>query len=127
MLDIERVYRMLKVDNSRDIINEGGDMADKIEDLTLLICPPSDASVWEQCADILSQKNDEELEPYLEALLKWLYDPNWPGALVILERLAKFPDDILQPHVEKAVINALYDGKEGERWLYSLYELMKKS
>ena len=49
-------------------------------------------NVWENCAIIITKKNDAELQPHLVALLEWLQDMNWPGAFRILERLQNFSD-----------------------------------
>ena len=46
--------------------------------------------VWENCARALYEISDERLEKHLPSLLEWLEDLNWPGALIILERLKKF-------------------------------------
>lgn len=55
---------------------EGIRLAREINDLSLLIQPPAEPSVWEHCAKILCEKTDVELEPYLDELLEWLQDLN---------------------------------------------------
>lgn len=90
MLDINQIYKMLDWRNPNEIQLEGIRMAREINDLSLLIQPPASPSVWEWCAKILYEKTDAELEPYLDGLLGWLQDLNWPGALIILDRLKIF-------------------------------------
>ncbi len=46
--------------------------------------------MWDNCARILYQKSDEELEPHLPKLFEWTSDLNWPGAQIILDRLFVF-------------------------------------
>ena len=53
-------------------------------------------NVWENCAAILAKRSDEELSYYLVELLEWLQDLNWPGALVILDRLKAFSGEKLK-------------------------------
>lgn len=36
-------------------------------------------------------RSDEELLPYMFMLLEWLQDINWPGALIIYDRLTQMP------------------------------------
>lgn len=90
MQDINKIYNMLNWENPSEIQLEGIRLAKRISDLSLLIQPPAVPSVWEHCANILFEKSDVELEPYLDSLLEWLQDLNWPGALVVLERLKRF-------------------------------------
>lgn len=44
----------------------------------------------------MSEKDDAELEPYLDRLLEWISDLNLPGAMTILERLVKFDGEKLK-------------------------------
>lgn len=90
MNDIQNIYRMLSWENPDEIRAEGLRLAKEIKDLSLLILPPAAPSVWESCAKVLCEKADIDLEPYLDSLLEWLQDLNWPGALLILERLKIF-------------------------------------
>ena len=62
----------------------------------MLILPPVAPSAWECCAQVLCKKSDMVLEPYLSGPLEWLQDLNWPGALIILERLKIFSGEKLK-------------------------------
>lgn len=90
MVNIQDIYKMLNWKSSPETQSEGMNLARKVNDLSLLIQPHAEPSVWERCAEVLSEKSDDILEPYLYSLLDWLYDLNWPGALTILERLKVF-------------------------------------
>ena len=46
-------------------------------------------NTWNNCALILAEKKDSELEPYLYELIEWLEDFDYPGAECIFERLEK--------------------------------------
>lgn len=46
-------------------------------------------SAWESCAKVVAMRTDEELDPYIYLLLKWLQDMNWPGADIIFQRHPK--------------------------------------
>ena len=125
MHDIGEIYRMLNWKNPLNIQLEGIKLAQSIQDLSLLIQPPAEASVWERCADIICEKSDAVLEPYLDELLEWLQDLNWPGALAICERLKTFSGDLLKKHVISAVDKAeKMSNGEGTQWLVWLSELL---
>ena len=47
-------------------------------------------NVWDNCALIISEKEDLELFPYLFELFMWIQDLNWPGAFCIVERLKEY-------------------------------------
>lgn len=72
MNNIYDLYKLLNWKNPPEIQLEGIRLAKEINDLSLLIQPPADPSVWECCAQILYEKSDAVLEPYLNSLLEWL-------------------------------------------------------
>ena len=96
MNDIQNIYKMLNGENNNEIRAKGVGLAKEVKDLSLLILPPAVPSVWECCAQVLSEKTDTVLEPYLDSILKWLQDLNWPGALIILDRLKTFSGEKLK-------------------------------
>ena len=57
------------------------------------VTPKHNKNVWGNCAEIIAERSDEELKPYLVELLEWLQDMNWPGAFCILNRLQKYSDN----------------------------------
>ena len=128
MPDINKIYEMLNWRNSPAVQLEGIRLVREINDLSLLIQPPADPSVWEHCAKVLCEKSDAELEPYLDGLLEWLQDLNWPGAMTIVERLKTFSGEKLKKPLENAIIksNKMSDN-EGLMWQDYLSELLDNS
>ncbi len=128
MPDINKIYEMLNWRNSPAVQLEGIRLLREINDLSLLIQPPADPSVWEHCAKVLCEKSDAELEPYLDGLLEWLQDLNWPGAMTIVERLKTFSGEKLKKPLENAIIksNKMSDN-EGLMWQDYLSELLDNS
>ena len=125
MPDINKIYKMLNWKNSFEVQSEGIKLAREINDLSLLVQPPADSSVWEHCANILCEKTDDELEPYLDGLLEWLQDLNWPGALIILDRLKVFNGKKLKkPYIERVTYASNLNSEEGQMWLDYLSELL---
>ena len=125
MSDIQKIYEMLNWENADEIRAKGFRLAKKIEDLSLLILPPAAPSVWECCAQVLSEKPDIVLEPYLNSLLEWLQDLNWPGALIILDRLKIFSGEKLKkPFMDRFAYANNLNNEEGLMWLDYLSELL---
>ena len=125
MDNIQNIYDLLNWRNNKEKRSEGIRLAKNIKDLSLLITPPAPPSVWECCADILFEKTDSELEPYLLGLLEWLQDLNWPGAQTILDRLLLLNGGLLYVPFLQCFHNAHEQmGDEGLRWLDYLSELL---
>ena len=128
MLNIQSIYNLLNASSKASDRATGIRLANEIEDLSLLIMPPAPPPVWECCAEILYNKSDAELEPYLDSLLEWLYDLNWPGAGIILDRLKKIPG-------RKMIVPFLNAYKKGEneseiygaKWHCNLSELLENT
>lgn len=100
---IQQIYDMMDWWSDDAIQAEGRKLAEKWTDLSLLILPDGKKSVWENCANVLSEKSDEALQPYLAKLLIWLQDMNWPGAFVIAERLKRVKMSILCAPLSQAI------------------------
>ena len=93
VVGIDDIMKMLDGNNVQEIQDKGIELGKKIECINVFILPLHQGynkNIWENCAKILASKSDEILEPYLEHLLEWVEDINWPGALIIVERLKKF-------------------------------------
>ena len=120
--DIFKIYQMLYWKNPEEIQLEGIRLAKGVKDLSLLIMPPAHVSTWETCACILSEKSDEELEPYLDKLLEWLQDLNWAGSYTILERLQKFQGEKLAKPFLNSV--SLAKSELDTMWLGFLSDLL---
>ena len=90
MVDITDIMDMLDWHMSSEIQSEGISLARKTETITPFIqplTPRHNKNVWGNCAIIIAEKSDQDLEPYLIELLEWLQDMNWPGAYLIYDRL----------------------------------------
>ena len=103
----------------------GRALARNMTDLRVFLQPDAYGSkaVWDNCALILAERSDAELTPYLEELLSWLQDINWPGALTILSRLRRFSGEALPYAVMHAAARAERMCERGESWLDALAAL----
>ena len=73
----------------------------------------------------MREKTDVVLEPYLDSLLEWLQDLNWPGALTILDRLKIFSGQKLKkPFIDRFAHANNLDNEEGLVILDYLSELL---
>ena len=128
MADIIEIFKMLNWHSSFGDQLKGIELARQLEDLSPLILPLSDCegkSVWENCARALFELSDDRLEQYLPSLLEWLQDLNWPGALIIRDRLNVFSGEKLKRPLENAVEKAkTMPNEEGLMWLDYLSELL---
>ena len=86
-ISIDKIFEYLSWYNSNEIQECGMKLASNIKNLSVLIMPIENKNIWENCAKVLINKSDEELEPYLYKLFEWLQDMNWPGAYLIYDRL----------------------------------------
>ena len=125
MNNIDEIYKMLNRENPVEIQQKGIELARSIKDISLLIMPPASPSVWEQCAYILAEKSNNDLQYYVDDLFEWIYDLNWPGAYIIFERLNSFPLYLLKEHIENKVITAVeLPSAENSMSLYSLSQFL---
>ncbi len=123
MENIDKIYEMLHWKNSVDVQSRGMELARKLKDISLLVQPAAEPSVWEKCAIILYEKSDEILESQLMELIDWLYDLNWPGALIILDRLKKYNNlNSLSFALSESVKIAV--ATDNHKWLENMSELL---
>jgi hypothetical protein len=110
MCNIDDIMSMLDWTNSEEEQQKGIELARNVKSINVFLQPlhPGNSkNVWDNCAKILAEKSDEQLNPYVMSLLHWIEDLNWPGALVIYERLKKFANvDMLRFCVENYVKSA---------------------
>ena len=57
----------------------------------IVVPPEKSKSVWDPGAQVVAMRSDEELQPFLFMLLEWIQDLNWPGAMIIYDRLTQIP------------------------------------
>ena len=95
MCDIDEIMDMFDWNNDIEKQQHGLELAQDIKCINAFLQPgtPYGKSVWENCAKVLCARSDDELRPYLIPLFEWLQDLNWPGALLIYERIKSFPND----------------------------------
>lgn len=96
-VSIDRIFEYLSWDNDDEIQKHGIDLASNINNMSVLIMPIENKSIWENCATVLVGKSDEELELYLFELFEWLKDMNWPGAYLIYDRLICVSSEMFLP------------------------------
>ena len=125
-VELSRAFDLIKWDRTQEEQEKGIKMANKIEiieEFILPVYPMYNKNVWGNCAKILSNKTDAELTPYLDKILEWLQDLNWPGTYVIIERLSHFESSLLL----KPYISAINKAKitDEQEWYKHLTVLIK--
>lgn len=94
MYKIDEIMEMLDCNNDIETQKRGIELAKGVKTLNVFVLPKHEGcnkNVWENCAKIIANRTDEELERCLaNNLLCWVKDLSIPGALIILERLQKF-------------------------------------
>lgn len=128
MNDIKTILKMLDWNNDKSVQKKGIEMATKTKEIEPFLQPLTDEfnkNVWDNCAKIISMKTDRELKEYTKALLEWIEDLNWPGAIIILRRLKDFEGGLLIDEYVKAVRKASDTIHGDENWLANLYLLFE--
>lgn len=95
--------------------------ARSISNLWIFIQPVYRQDIWENCAEILAARSDEELIPYMLSILEWLQTLAYYGALTILERIKRIEYSKMQVALEWNQFNAIRMGDE--EWLKNLNDL----
>ena len=93
MVDIDYIMELLDWNRSEEEQAEGLRLARQVKAFNVFLQPCDDKNnknVWDNCALIVSEKEDAILEPYLPYLFAWIQDLNWPGAWRIFERLQEY-------------------------------------
>lgn len=93
--NIDALLDMLDCNNDMAIQQEGIELAKNIQYLSILFQPIEKKSIWKNCAKVIAEKTDKELEPYYIKMFVWLKDMNWPGAYLIYDRLSNIPFALL--------------------------------
>ncbi len=117
----EELFNLLDWNSSREAQEEGIRIGLQRQNLEIFL-QTYDKGIWENSARILAQKSDEELKKYIPKLLEWLQDINWPGAIIILNRLKKIDGKLLIKDFEMAIKKAR---EEEVNWIYSLSHLLE--
>ncbi len=127
MASIDEIMNKIDWNMPLEIQLEGRELAKDVEDL-LPFCQPvmpmRSKNVWENCALILSERDDAQLAPYLVKMFEWLQDMNWPGAYIIYDRLLNMSGD----EIIKAYDYSISEAKrlEDYAWEASLLDFYKQ-
>ena len=129
LFDIDKIMDMIDCNNSIEIQEKGIELAKNIKSINAFILPVHpgcNKNVWENCAKILAGRTDKELVPYLTDILLWIEDMNWPGAMIILERMKNFSDvRTLSLAIQETISILDASNRENrEVWLMVLSELL---
>ena len=93
MADIDYIMELLDWNRTEEEQAEGLRLARQVKAFNVFLQPcdkKNNKNVWDNCALIISEKEDLELFPYLFELFMWIQDLNWPGAFCIVERLKEY-------------------------------------
>ena len=124
-VDIDTLYEMLDEEQPIEIQEAALREARKIKSLSVLMQPVEYKLSWKNCAKVICEKTDKELNSYKYEMLEWLQDLNWPGAFLIMERLEKMNPQLLLNATIYAVKQALLL-KDNEWLTYMSYLLKNK-
>jgi len=105
-VDVNQLFEMLESDDE-DVQYKGIDEAAKVKYLSIFILPIESKGLWENCARVLANRTNEELELYLPWLFEWLKDANWPGFDIIYKRIQSMPTRFIALEYQCAVKKAL--------------------
>ena len=96
-MKIEEIMNMLNCSDTQ-IQEQGMLYANQVSELDVFFHSMqivNSSRVKKNCAKVLANKTDSELEPYIDKMLEWLQDINWTGAYIILDRLKVFSGKML--------------------------------
>ena len=125
MPDIDTIMHLFAWNNSEEEQAEGLKQAREVKCISAFFQPLNEEfnkNVWDNCAKTLCERTDSELKRYLLHMFEWLQDLNWPGAVLILERLRLYKREIYF----EAVLRSCKDtarATDDTVWLENLNEL----
>lgn len=124
---IDDLFDMLSWNSDEDTQRKGIELAKNVKCYSVFLQPNGlqhSKDVWENCAKILCDIPDENLQYYSLGMLEWLEDINWPGAEMILNRLIAFTDTSwLAVSISTSVKRALACDRQG--WLGNMSALLE--
>ena len=124
-VDIDTLFEMLDENQPIEVQEDAIREARKIKSLSVFMQPVEYKLSWRNCAKVICEKTDKELNSYKYEMLEWLQDLNWPGAFLIMERLEKMNPQLLLNATIYAVKQALLL-KDNEWLTYMSYLLKNK-
>lgn len=93
--------------------------------LGIYIRPQNNKICWKNCAKIFIKVGFPSNSLYINELLIWLQDMNWPGAQEIFDYLSNIHSKDILKYFDIALKNAI--STNDEDWVYSLSRLYDKS
>lgn len=126
--EIIKIFDLIDWSNSYENQKNGIELAKKLNNITPFFQPTLkkySKNVWDNCAVIISDRSDDELQKYLSLMFEWLKDLNWPGAFEIFERLKKIPYVLYKNELYDSIQEALKQNNYS--WLKNLCELLDDS
>lgn len=122
---IQEVIKMLSCNNPIEIQAEGLKLASNISYLGHFFQPFVDEeteSLWDNCALVLSEKTDKDLEYYLLWCFFWIKDINCKGADRIFNRLLKYSNKKKLNHEKNTAIK-IAKILNDDKWLETLHKI----
>lgn len=121
MHPIDELFERLSWGSPLEVQQAAIEEARSIQNLWMFVLPGYRKDVWENCARILAEHSDEELEPYLDGMFEWLQDMNWPGAFIIFDRMKRLAEPRRSRRLK--AIKARAAKLDDDEWIYYLNEL----
>lgn len=125
MTDIDYIMELLDWNRTEEEQAKGRELARDVKSINVFL-QPNGKNLWDNCALILAERSDEELEPYLLNLMAWLEDMNWPGAFCILDRLNRYADTSMFNWALEASIE-LAKATHAKIWRKNLKEIKRRA
>lgn len=120
-IGVNKLFEMLSWNNDIETQRRGIEEAKNIRYLSIFLQPIEGKDIWENCARILANNKDEDLEPYLFSLFEWLQDANWPGFEIINDRVKSISPKLIGTAYSLSIKEAIK--QKDEMWLTYLSEL----
>lgn len=130
MISIEYILSLLDCNNTAEKTEEGLELARKVECIRVFFCPKGkrfNKNVWNNCAQIISEKSDEDLERYLYEMFLWILTKDAPGGDKIFERLVSGKWFAFDYYYQRSLNYSRKTGDiKGEQTLLLLHDKKKK-
>ena len=126
MNNIDEIMSLIDWNRSESDQLNGIRMAEDIKCIKAFFqpsCKDYSKNVWDNCATIICKRSDDELNYYIDDMLLWIRDLNWPGAEQIQERLIQFQDVQYLTMWLNSFVPALKKLNE-DRWLFFIAPLL---
>ncbi len=120
MKELNEIFDMLDHNNPLELQVEGRALLREVGDISLLIMPRIGlrrrSDIWCVCANIVSERSDSELEPHLERLFEWIYEPEG-GTDICIRLMSMTADKLYRPFI------AVYELNLREKYIQAMHKL----